>query len=125
MKHLMSKYVKGDRKEIIMEEYVKVSKEAFAPIAELVRIGLFRDEKDALVGIIREQAKNKIYYYEKKISEIKRKYQKDFQGFKKIIAGRKEAEVFEEWDDFIQWASYEEALRYWTEVEERIKDKVK
>jgi hypothetical protein len=25
-----------------MEEYVRVSKEAFAPIAELVRVGLFR-----------------------------------------------------------------------------------
>jgi hypothetical protein len=49
----------------------------------------------------------------------------DFQGFKKIIEGRKEEEVFEEWDDFIQWESYEEALRYWTEVEERVKGKVK
>jgi hypothetical protein len=42
-----------------------------------------------------------------------------------IIEGRKDEEVFEEWDDFIQWESYEEALRYWTEVEERVKDKVK
>ena len=29
-------------------------------------------------------------------------------------------EVFEEWDDFIQWESYEESLRYWTEVEARV-----
>ncbi len=106
-----------------MGDYVKVSKEAFAPIAELVRIGLFRDEKDALVGIIREQAKNKIYYYEKKISELKRKYKVDFREFKRIIEGRKDEEVFEEWDDFIQWESYEEALGYWTEVEERVKGK--
>ena len=108
-----------------MEEYVKVSKEAFAPIAELVRIGLFKDEKDALVGLVREQARNKISYYKKKISELARKYKVDFQGFKKIIEGRKDEEVFEEWDDFIQWESYEEALRYWTEVEERVKGKVK
>jgi len=27
---------------------------------------------------------------------------------------------FEEWGDFIQWESYEEALRYWTEVEARV-----
>jgi len=105
-------------------DYVKVSKEAFAPIVELVRIGLFRDEKDALVGIIREQARNKIQYYGEKISEMARKYKVDFQGFKKIIEGRKDEEVFEEWDDFIQWESYEEALRYWTEVEERVKGKV-
>ena len=108
-----------------MGDYVKVSKEAFAPIVELVRIGLFRDEKDALVGIIREQARNKIQFYGEKISEMERKYKVDFQGFKKIIEGRKDEEVFEEWDDFIQWESYEEALRYWTEVEERVKGKVK
>ena len=42
-----------------MEEYVRVSKEVFAPIAELVRIGLFRNEKDALRGIIREQYESK------------------------------------------------------------------
>ena len=43
-----------------MENYVKVSKDVFAPIVELVRIGLFRDEKDAFIGIIREQTRNKI-----------------------------------------------------------------
>jgi hypothetical protein len=107
-----------------MGDYVKVSKEAFAPIVELVRIGLFRDEKDALIGIIREQARNKIQFYGEKISEMERKYTMDFQGFKKIIEGRKDEEVFEDWDDFIQWESYEEALKYWTEVEERVKGKV-
>jgi hypothetical protein len=106
-----------------MADYVKVPKEAFEPIAELVRIGLFRDEKDALRGIIREQTKNKIQFYRKKISGMERKYKVDFQGFKRIIEGRKDEEVFEEWDDFIQWESYEEALRYWTEVEERVKGK--
>jgi len=103
-----------------MENYVKVSKDVFAPIVELVRIGLFRDEKDALVGIIREQARNKIWYYGGKISELKGMYKVDFPEFKRIIEGRKDEEVFEEWDDFIQWESYEEALRYWTEVEARV-----
>jgi len=106
-----------------MADYVKVPKEAFEPIAELVRIGLFRDEKDALRGIIREQAKDKIRFYRKKISEMGRKYKVDFQEFKKVVEKRKGEEVFEEWDDFIQWESYEEALRYWTEVEERVKVK--
>lgn len=106
-----------------MVDYVKVPKETFEPIAELVRIGLFRDEKDALRGLIREQAKNKIRFYGKKISEMERKYKVDYQEFKKLVEKRKDEEVFEEWDDFIQWASYEEALRYWTEVEERVKVK--
>ena len=102
-----------------MENYVKVSKEVFAPIIELVRIGLFRDEKDALTGIIREQARNKIRYYDGKVSELERKYRVDFREFKRLIEGREGEEVFEEWDDFIQWESYEEVLRYWTEVEAR------
>ena len=34
-----------------MVDYVKVPKEAFEPIAELVRIGLFRDEKLSLIHI--------------------------------------------------------------------------
>ena len=110
-------------KVVIVVEYVKVSKEAFAPIVELVKVGLFRDEKDALAGIIREQAKTKIYYYKKKISEMERKYRMDFQEFKKVIEEREGEEVFEEWDDYIQWESYEEALMYWTEVEERVKGK--
>jgi hypothetical protein len=103
-----------------MENYVKVSKEVFAPIVELVRIGLFRDEKDAFVGIIREQARNKIWYYGGKISELKMKYKVDFPEFKRIIEEKEGEEVFGGWDDFIQWESYEEALRYWTEVEARV-----
>jgi len=103
-----------------MENYVKVSKDVFAPIVELVRIGLFRDEKDALIGIIREQARNKIRYYGGKIGELRRMYKVDFPEFKRIVEGMKDEEVFEEWDDFIQWESYEEALKYWTEVEARV-----
>jgi hypothetical protein len=108
-----------------MGEYVKVPREMFEPLAELVRIGLFRDEKDALTGIIREQAKNKIYYYGAKIIKMKMKYEADFQEFKKIIEEREEKEIFEEWDDFIQWEIYEEALRYWTKVEEQVKGNIK
>jgi hypothetical protein len=103
-----------------MENYIKVSRDVFAPILELVKIGLFRDEKDALAGIIREQAKNKIWYYAGKISELKRRYMVDFLEFKKIIEEKKDDEVFEEWDDFIRWESYEEALKYWTDVEARV-----
>ncbi|HBQ27874.1 MAG TPA: hypothetical protein DD719_00330 [Desulfotomaculum sp.] len=106
-----------------MEDYVKVAKETLKPITELVRLGLFKDEKDALVELIQDQAKNKIHYYEKKIKEMKKKYRVNFQEFKKSIEERKNEEVFEEWDDFIQWESYEEAIRYWTEAKERVKVK--
>ncbi len=71
-----------------------------------------QDEKDALTEIIREQARNEIWYYGGKISELSLKYKANFPEFKNVIDGRKDEEVFEEWDDFIQWESYEEALRY-------------
>jgi len=70
-----------------------------------------------MCSLIREQTKTKIYYYEQKINELKNKYGLDFKGFKKIIAGRKEEEIFAEWDDFMQWENYDEALRSWTEAE--------
>ena len=54
---------------------------------------------------------------------MKRKYKVDFQEFKRIVEERKGEEVFEEWDDYIRWESYEEAVAYWTEVEELIKGK--
>jgi len=106
---------------VIVEDYVKVSKEVFTPLAELVRIGLFKDEKDALREIILEQAGHKIAHYKHEVGKLERKYGVEFTDFKARIEKRKDAEIFTEWDDYIQWASYEEALRYWIEVEERVK----
>lgn len=106
---------------VIVDDYVKVSKEVFAPLAELVRIGLFKDEKDALRSIILEQAGDKIAHYKHEVGKLERKYGVDFTEFKARIEKRKDEEVYSEWDDFIQWESYEEALQYWTEVEARVK----
>ncbi|MGC9445280.1 MAG: hypothetical protein ACP5E9_10200 [Candidatus Methanospirareceae archaeon] len=104
-----------------MDEYVKISKELFAPFAELVRIGLFKDEKDALRSILLEHAGHKIAWCKSEIVKLEQKYGVAFKDFKATIDKRKDEEVYSEWDDFIKWESYEEALKYWTEVEERIK----
>ena len=68
-------------------------------------------------SLIREQTKTKNHYYERKINELKNKYGLYFKGCEKVIVGRKEEEIFAEWDDFMQWENYDEALRYWTEAE--------
>jgi hypothetical protein len=104
-----------------VDEYVKVSKEVFAPLGELVKIGLFKDEKDALKSIILEQAGAKIAHYKHEVGKLKSKYGVNFTEFKARIENRKEEEVYSEWDDYIQWESYEKALRYWTEIEARVK----
>lgn len=44
-----------------------------------------------------------------------------FDEFKRRIEERRGEEVFEEWDDFIIWDSYESARSYWAKVETRLK----
>ena len=75
-------------KLVVWQPGISMSRRCLRLIVELVRIGLFRDEKDALVGVIREQARNKIWYYEGNIRELKRKYTVDFPEFKRIVEGR-------------------------------------
>ena len=55
---------------------------------------VYLEMKRALAGIVREQARNKIWYYEGEISELKTKYNVDFPEFKRIIEGREDEEVF-------------------------------
>jgi hypothetical protein len=51
---------------------------------------------------------------------MKSKYNMSFEDFKRRIEVRKEDEVFEEWDDFIIWDSYESAKSYWLNVEGKL-----
>jgi hypothetical protein len=48
-------------------------------------------------------------------------YKMSFNDFKHRIEEQKGVEVFEEWDDFIIWDSYESARTYWAKVETRLK----
>lgn len=98
--------------------YLKVAREVFEPIAHLVKVGLYRDEEDALKRIVHEHSINKIQKYKKKIKEMEQKYKMNFNAFKEKINTRQDMEVFEEWDDYILWESYEEALKYWKKVED-------
>lgn len=104
-----------------MDDTIEVSKDAFEPITELVKIGLFKDEKEALKNLVLEQAAAKICYFDSKISEMRSKYKMNFNDFKRRIEERRGEEIFEEWDDFIIWDSYESAHSYWAKVETRLK----
>lgn len=104
-----------------MSDTVEVSRDAFEPIALLVKDGIFKNEKEALKSIVLDQAASKICHYNIKISEMQAKYNMNFEEFKRRIESRKESESFDEWDDFIIWESYESALRYWADVEVRLK----
>jgi hypothetical protein len=52
-----------------MGDTIEVSRDAFEPITELVKIGLFKDEKEALKKLVLDQAAAKISYFDSKIFE--------------------------------------------------------
>lgn len=104
-----------------MSDTIEVSRDASEPIALLVREGLFKSEKEALKGLVLDQAASKVRHFDLEISEMRKKYKMNFEEFKKRIESRKESESFDEWDDFVIWESYESARRYWTDVEARLK----
>jgi hypothetical protein len=104
-----------------MGDTIEVSRDAFEPITELVKLGLFKNEKEALKNLVLEQAAAKVRCFDAKILEMKSKYKMSFDEFKRRIEERRDEEVFEEWDDFIIWDSYESARRYWAKVETKLK----
>jgi hypothetical protein len=94
-------------------DYVKISRKIFEPISDMVKAGLYKNEQEALKGLVHDQAEQKIDYYNKKAAEMEQKYGMDFSAFEKRIHSRVGEEDFEEWDDFIIWESYVTASRYW------------
>lgn len=95
-----------------MGDTIEVSRDIFEPITELVKLGLHSDEKEALKNLVLERAAAKIRHFDSKIDEMKLKYKMNFGAFKRRIEARRGEEVFEEWDDFIIWESYETARAY-------------
>lgn len=105
-----------------MGDTIEVSRDVFEPISELVKLGLYKDEKDALRSLVLERATEKIRYFDARISEMRSRYNMSFEAFKRRIEERQGEEVFEEWDDFIIWESYESARAYWTSAKERLRE---
>jgi len=92
-----------------MGDTIEVSREAFEPIIDLVELGLFKDEKEALKNLVLDQAAAKVRYFDSKISEMRSIYKMSFNDFKNRIEVRQGVEVFEEWDDFIILSKYPDA----------------
>ncbi|HNX40718.1 MAG TPA: hypothetical protein PKK11_09050 [Methanothrix sp.] len=108
-----------------MNDTIEVSRDVFEPLVMLVREGLFKNEKEALKFLVLDQAASKIHNFDLKISEMRAKYNMSFEEFKRRIESRIGEEIFEEWDDFIIWESYEASRNYWLKVESRLKSSTK
>jgi len=84
---------------------VKIQRSIFQPIEDMIKIGLYRNEQEAIAALVHDQAKNKSELYSKKIKKLEKKYSMNFSDFEAKINSASE-EDFEEWDDYILWESY-------------------
>ena len=73
----------------------------------------YKDENEVLYWLVHKNARQKTDYYGKKIKEMEKKYEMDFPAFKNVIHSSAGTENLEQWNDFILWAGYLKAYRYW------------
>jgi len=76
--------------------------------------------KNEIVSLLLDKAFNKTEYYLTLSGEMQQKYGMDFYHFKKKVEENKE-EVFEEWDDLMEWEAYELAHKEWKTKYEELK----
>lgn len=96
--------------------YVKIHRNVFQPIEDLIKIGLYKNEQEAISALVHDQARFKVEHYTKKIKEMEEKYNMVFPEFEAKIKGTTNKGIFEEWDDYILWESYVKALQYWSKM---------
>jgi len=102
--------------DIIEEiDYVRFTKKKFKPASKKLKTDIYKDEKEILYWFVHKNAKQKIDYYDKRISEMEKKYKMDFSAFKNKIHSRIEEKNLEEWNDFVLWVGYLKAYSYWEE----------
>lgn len=76
--------------------------------------------KNEIVSLLLDKAFNKTEYYLTLSREMQQKYGMEFNDFKKKVEKNKE-EIFEEWDDLMEWEAYELAYKEWKTKYEELK----
>lgn len=96
-------------------QYIKISGKLFKPIDSMAKVNLSKEEQKVLQGFVHNKAERKADYYDKKIAEMKQKYEMDFSTFQNKIYLRAEELDLEELNDFVLWAGYLKAYLYWAQ----------
>lgn len=96
-------------------QYVKVPGKLLEPIDSMAKISLYKEEQRVLQEFVHNKAEKKANYYDKKIAEMKQKYDMDFSAFQNKIYLRAGEIDLEEWNDFVLWGGYLKAYRYWAQ----------
>lgn len=96
-------------------KYLKAPGKFSGPINVITKDYPYKDEKKILQGFVHNKAEQKTRYYNKKIAEMKQKYEMDLPAFQNKIY-LKPAEInFEEWNDLVLWGGYVKAYGYWAQ----------
>jgi hypothetical protein len=96
------------------DQYIKVSRKLLEPIDSMAKVNLSKEQR-VLQGFVHNKAERKADYYDKKIAEMKQKYDMDFSAFQNKIYLRAGEVDLEEWNDFVLWGGYLKAYRYWAQ----------
>jgi len=98
-------------------ETVEIPKEVWSPISSLVRRGIYKNEKSALINIVHDMSLSKMKEYESLMHGFEKKYGLIFDDFERQIESAVK-EDFEKWDDYIEWKAYSKSYQYWKSIHE-------
>jgi hypothetical protein len=98
-------------------ETVEIPKDVWSPISGLVRHGLYKNEKSALINIVHDLSLSKMKESEYTMQGFEKKYGIPFEDFEKQIKTAVK-EDFEKWDDYIEWKAYSKSYQYWKSIHE-------
>jgi len=96
-------------------QYGKAPGKLLEPVDSMAKVSLHKEEHKILQGFVHNKAEQKTDYYDKKIAEMKQKYNMDFLAFQNKIYLRSAEVDIEEWNDFLLWGSYIKAYGYWAQ----------
>jgi ribosome-associated translation inhibitor RaiA len=77
--------------------------------------------KNEIMSFLLDKTFNKIEYYLSRCQEMEQKYGMPFRDFKNKVEKSKK-EVFEEWDDLMEWEAYELAYKEWENKYQELKN---
>jgi hypothetical protein len=98
-------------------ETVEIPKDVWSPISSLVRQGIYKNEKSALINIVHDMSMSKMKEYESLMQGFEKKYGLAFDDFERQIESATK-EDFEKWDDYIEWKAYSKSYQYWKSIHE-------
>lgn len=96
---------------------IEIPKDVWSPISSLVRHGLYKNEKSALINIVHDLSLSKMKESEYTIKGFEKKYGVLFEDFENQIKTAVK-EDFEKWDDYIEWKAYYKSYQYWKSIHE-------